>query len=225
MSQSSTGRRAVDPNDVGGESTHASVPVSRVQIGEQGPSKFDLLLEGIERLLRRGAITNLTRMLGKLHPADIAKVITHLSVVKDKRTIFELVRGEKQRGLVLSELDADSITAVLADLQAPDLAWLLKDQEPDDVAYILGVLPEERAQDVLALMKAEVSTEVAGILQHPKDTAGGIMTTEFFRCPTTRPRRRRSIACRRPVTPKMCSTSTSGIVTSAWWVSCLYVSC
>ena len=180
MSQSSTDRPAVEPNDVGAEQTQASAPVNRAQGGEQGPSKFDLLSEGVERLLRRGAITNLTRMLGKLHPADTAKVITHLSVVKDKRTIFELVRGEKQRGLVLSELDADSITAVLADLQAPDLAWLLKDQEPDDVAYILGVLPEERAQDVLALMKSEVSTEVAGILQHPKDTAGGIMTTEFF---------------------------------------------
>lgn len=150
---------------------------------DQGQSKFALLLGSVERLLRRGAITNLTRMLGRLHPADTAKVITHLSSPKDKRTIFELVRGEKQRGMVLSELDADSITAVLVDLQAPDLAWLLKDQEPDDVAYILGILPDERAQDVLALMKADVSTEVAGILQHPKDTAGGIMTTEFFSMP------------------------------------------
>ncbi len=150
---------------------------------DQGPSQFDLLLGNVEGLLRRGAITNLTRQLGRLHPADTAKVISHLSSPKEKRTIFELVRGEKQRGLVLSELDADSIIAVLADLQAPDLAWLLKDQEPDDVAYILGVLPDERAQDVLALMKAEVSTEVAGILQHPKDTAGGIMTTEFFSMP------------------------------------------
>ncbi|CAI4032596.1 Magnesium transporter MgtE [Nitrospira tepida] len=151
--------------------------------GERGPSKFDLLLASVQKLLRRGAITNLTRMLGRMHSADIARVIGHLSSPKDKRTIFELVRGEKQRGLVLSELDADSINAVVADLQAPDLAWLLKDQESDDVAYILGVLPPERAQDALALMKADVSTEVAGILQYPKDTAGGIMTTEFFSLP------------------------------------------
>ncbi len=166
-----------EPIDV---SAAAKPAPSVKESAEGGRSKFDILLDSVERLLRRGAVTNLTRMLGRLHPADIAKVITHISSPKDKRTTFELVRGEKQRGLVLSELDADSITAVLVDLQAPDLAWLLKDQEPDDVAYILGVLPEDRAQDVLALMKTDVSTEVAGILQHPKDTAGGIMTTEFF---------------------------------------------
>ncbi|MFO0773234.1 MAG: magnesium transporter [Nitrospiraceae bacterium] len=153
------------------------------EVAETGASPFEQLLGSVDGALRRGAITQLTRQLGRLHPADTAKVISHLSTPKDKRTVFELVRGEKQRGLVLSELDADSITAVLEELQAPDLAWLLKDQESDDVAYVLGVLPNERAQDVLALMKTDVSTEVAGILQHPKDTAGGIMTTEFFSMP------------------------------------------
>ncbi len=156
-----------------------AAPLTR-ESADGGQSSFDVLLGNVDGALRRGAITSLIRQLGRLHPADTAKVISHLSSDKEKRTVFELVRGEKQRGLVLGELDADSITAVLVDLQAPDLAWLLKDQEADDVAYILGVLPDERAQDVLALMKADVSTEVAGILQHPKDTAGGIMTTEFF---------------------------------------------
>jgi magnesium transporter len=56
----------------------------------------------------------------------------------------------------------------------------LKDLGPDDVAYILGFLPEDRSKEILALMKAEDSTEVADILKYPKDTAGAIMTTEFF---------------------------------------------
>jgi magnesium transporter len=47
----------------------------------------------------------------------------------------------------------------------------------------LGFLPEERGKDILALMKTEDSTEVADILKYPKDTAGGIMTTEFFSLP------------------------------------------
>lgn len=48
------------------------------------------------------------------------------------------------------------------------------------MAYILGVLPEERAQAILALMKTEDSTEIADLLKYPKHTAGAIMTTEFF---------------------------------------------
>ena len=52
----------------------------------------------VQRLLRRGAITNLAKMLGRMHPADVAKVITHLTSPKEKREVFELVRGEVKRG-------------------------------------------------------------------------------------------------------------------------------
>ena len=150
---------------------------------ERGQTKSDIILLSVQRLLRRGAITNLSKMLGRMHPADAARVITHLSSPKEKREVFELVRGEAKRGQVLSELDGDSIQQVLADLLHSDIAWLLKDLGPDDVAYILGFLPEERGKDILALMKTEDSTEVADILKYPKDTAGGIMTTEFFSLP------------------------------------------
>jgi magnesium transporter len=148
--------------------------------GDRGQTKFDIVLLSVQRLLRRGAITNLAKMLGRMHPADVAKVVTHLSSPKEKREVFELVRGETKRGQVLSELDSESITQVLADLLQSDIAWLIKDLAPDDVAYILGVLPEERAKEILSLMRTEDSTEVAGLLKYPKDTAGGIMTTEFF---------------------------------------------
>jgi magnesium transporter len=147
---------------------------------ERGQSKADVVQESFRRLLRRGAITNLVKMLGRMHPADIARVIQHLSLGKEKRTVFELVKGESQRGQVLSELDAPSIQELLADLAATDIAWLLKDLGPDDQAYILGVLPEEQSKEILTLMRTEDSTEVADLLKYPKDTAGGIMTTEFF---------------------------------------------
>ena len=147
---------------------------------DRGQSKFDLMLVSFQKLLRRGAITNLSKMLGKMHPADAAKIIVHLPSPKEKRTVFELVKGEGPRGLVLSELDADSIQQVLADVAAPDVAWLLKDLPSDDVTYIMGVLPETLSHDILALMKTEDSTEIAELLKYPKDAAGGIMTTEFL---------------------------------------------
>ncbi len=147
---------------------------------DRGQSKFDLMLVSFQKLLRRGAITNLSKMLGKMHPADAAKIIVHLPSPKEKRTVFELVKGEGPRGQVLSELDADSILQVLADVPATDIAWLLKDLASDDVTYIMGVLPEALANGILALMKTEDSTEIAELLKYPKDTAGGIMTTEFL---------------------------------------------
>jgi magnesium transporter len=160
----------------------AARELAREQV-ERGTGKFDLVLGSFQRLLRRGAITNLTKMLGKMHPADIAKVIEHLPSPKEKRTVFELVKGDGLRGQVLSELDAESIHQVLADLTPSDVAWLLKDLAADDVTYILGVLPEGLSKEILTLMRTEDSTEIAELLKYPKDTAGGIMTTEFFSLP------------------------------------------
>ena len=122
-------------------------PTERPRTAEREPSKeppdrsqakADVVQESFRRLLRRGAITNLIKMLGRMHPADVARVIQHLSLGKEKRTVFELVKGESQRGQVLSELDAGSIQELMADLAATDAAWLLKDLGPDDQAYILG---------------------------------------------------------------------------------------
>ncbi|MDP9132482.1 MAG: magnesium transporter, partial [Nitrospirota bacterium] len=143
-------------------------------------AKPDVRLVSIQRLLRRGAITNLAKMLARMHPADIANVVNHLSSLKEKREIFELVRGDVKRGQVLSELDGDSITLVLSDMLPSDAAWLLKDLGSDDIAYILSVIPTDRAKEILALMRTEDSTEIADLLKYPKGTAGGIMTTEFF---------------------------------------------
>ena len=60
---------------------------------------------------------------------------------------------------------------------------MLRTVPADDAAYILGVLPEETAQNILPLMKAEDSQEVANLMAYPKGTAGSIMTTEFFSLP------------------------------------------
>ncbi|MEK7352702.1 MAG: hypothetical protein AAB177_17645, partial [Nitrospirota bacterium] len=72
---------------------------------DRGRTKFDIVLLSVQRLLHRGAITNLAKMLGRMHQADVAQVIMHLSSPKEKREVFELVRGESKRGQVLSELD------------------------------------------------------------------------------------------------------------------------
>ena len=52
---------------------------------DRGQTKSDIVIQSVQKLLRRGAITNLSRMLGRMHPADIAKAVTHLSSPKSGR--------------------------------------------------------------------------------------------------------------------------------------------
>jgi magnesium transporter len=58
------------------------------------------------------------------------------------------------------------------------LADALDEMEPDAAADLLGDLPPAQAADAIAQM--EEADEVLPLLAHPDDTAGGLMTSEFF---------------------------------------------
>lgn len=146
-------------------------------------SKFDVVRVSTRRLLKRGAISNLTNLIARLHPADVARVIMNLDAPQERRTVFELVEGVAAQGKVVSELSDEMILELLEDRNAADIAWMLRTVPADDAADILGVLPEEVAKNILPLMKAEESQEVANLMAYPKGTAGSIMTTEFFSLP------------------------------------------
>ena len=146
-------------------------------------SKFDVVRLSTRRLLKRGAISNLTNLIARLHPADVARVIMNLDTPQERRTVFELVEGVAGQGKVVSELSDEMILELLEDRNAADIAWMLRTVPADDAADILGVLPDEVAQNILPLMKAEESQEVANLMAYPKGTAGSIMTTEFFSLP------------------------------------------
>jgi magnesium transporter len=44
-------------------------------------------------------------------------------------------------------------------------------------------MPEDRRAEVFNLMETEESAEVAELLEHPEDTAGGLMTTKYVTVP------------------------------------------
>ena len=52
---------------------------------------------------------------------------------------------------------------------------------PDEAADILGDLSEERSQAVLEAMEEDEAEDVRELLAFREDSAGGLMTTEFFR--------------------------------------------
>ena len=150
----------------------------------RAPGKFDIILDSVRRLLRRGAIGNLDRMINKMHPADIAKVLHHLHTAQEKRTVFELIKVEGKKAWVVSEMDLGDIEQTLADIPSSEIATLLRELPDDDQAYILTQLPEERSQEILRLMKPEESAEVKDLLKYAPQTAGAIMTGDYFSLPS-----------------------------------------
>jgi len=144
-----------------------------------------LILDAVHRLLRRGAMRHLGRMVNKMHPAEVAKVVRHLDDAAAKRTVVGLMGRMEDRAAVICELDGDSIVAVFTEMTRADQLAVLYELSTDDAADVLGELPPELAAQLIDQMPHNESNEVAGLLSYPEETAGGIMTTEILAVPTT----------------------------------------
>ena len=83
----------------------------------------------------------------KLHPADVAVLLSHLSLAEAKKTLHCLppARG----GEILAEIDDHFRARLLQDDDSDKIAALLEELDSDDAADVLADLPEETAQRVL----------------------------------------------------------------------------
>lgn len=141
-----------------------------------------ILVDSIRRLLRRGASTNLRKIVNKTHAADLSIVFRSLSVPKQLQ-LLEMIRDTEKKGILFSELDEDTFAALSNELELEDIVEVLEQMPSDDVADLIGRLPDEKSDAILERMKKEGSEEIEGLLKYDDDTAGGIMVTDFIALP------------------------------------------
>ncbi|MBL0712914.1 MAG: magnesium transporter [Desulfosarcina sp.] len=138
-----------------------------------------ILVESVKRLLRRGATTNLRKIITKTHAADLATVIRSLSL-DNQLQLYNMIDDTEKKGDLFSELDEDTFLPLIEKIDLDDIVNVLELMATDDVADLIGRLPEEKSDAILEKMKREGSEEIEGLLKYDDDTAGGIMVTDFI---------------------------------------------
>ncbi len=138
-----------------------------------------ILIETIKRLLRRGALTNLRKIVNKTHAADLSAVFGSLAF-NDQIKLFNMIKDIEKKGNLLSELDEDSSIQLIEAIALDDIVEVLEQMPSDDAADLIGRLSEEKSNAILEKMKKEGSREVENLLTYGDDTAGGIMVPDFI---------------------------------------------
>lgn len=141
--------------------------------------KIKMLLATIEKLHRRGALTNIVKILSKTHSADIAEVLQGFSS-SERLEIFSLIADTEKKADIISYLKPELQTELLGSLEHTETVSLIQEIDTDDVADIMARLPEDTSQKILADMEKEDSEEVVDLLGYPEDSAGGMMNVEYF---------------------------------------------
>jgi magnesium transporter len=119
--------------------------------------------------------------LARLHSADLARIVSELSVA--------------ERSMIFDSLDDDTVADIIEEFEPKEQAQILEAiedervpdvvgrMEPDDAADMLQVLPPEESAEILEQMEEEEAADVKELLEHEKDSAGGLMTTDFVALP------------------------------------------
>ena len=150
--------------------------------GSPGLSPRDVALENIVMMTGLGRYDDVRQLLADVHPADIAELLDQLDEPRVRQRVFGLLLPEAASA-VLSLISPAVRDELVTNLSDRELAGLVEELDTDDAADLLETLPEERTPTVLAEMPSELAEEIGDLLDHPPDTAGGIMQTEYVSVP------------------------------------------
>ena len=145
-------------------------------------SKKKRLVETIDRLYHRDARASLQKMMGRIHPADMAAILDELPP-EHVVDIFHALGDKGMAAEVFSQMTPGLRTRVMTESTVNQLASLLEHLPPDDLADLIGDLPEEQRVELMALLGRDSKSEVETLLKYDPDSAGGIMTTDIFSLP------------------------------------------
>ncbi|MBI1925536.1 magnesium transporter [Candidatus Poribacteria bacterium] len=145
-------------------------------------NRTEILISTALKLLERRAIPNLKKVIDKTHAADIALLFPHVDA-KEKRVLFDLLIETKRMGEVLSELNRDERNLFIQTTEPVTVAEVLHSMPPDDVTDLLAALPQDKQEELINLIKGKASVDLGQLLQHGEETAGYMMTPNFFALP------------------------------------------
>jgi magnesium transporter len=111
----------------------------------------------------------------QIHPADQGEILVELAREPRQELLTWLTPDET--GEILDHIEPEEAVGLFEGIEAPLVSQILDEASPDVAADILNDLPLGRSWEILAGMKD--TGEVVPLLQHPDDTAGGVMIPDY----------------------------------------------
>lgn len=143
-----------------------------------------MLTDTLRRFVRRGARPSLAKLLAKVRPEDVAALMRGLTPA-ERLTVFRVAFHEypDSLGQLLTELEPGQRQEILERLSPEEVAAVLKLLAVDDAVFIVESLPDALRAKVLDVVDLKAVPEVQSQLTYADDTAGRVMTPEYFALP------------------------------------------
>ncbi len=123
------------------------------------------------------------RRLARLHPADIARVADAVPIRQATEIVSSL--DDRLAADTMEEMIDAKQADVVEQLEPERAADILDQMAPDAAADVMAELEPAIVDDVLQRMAPEEAADVHALLTYAKNTAGGLMTTDYVMAPRT----------------------------------------
>jgi magnesium transporter len=140
-----------------------------------------LIISSTRKFINIGSLARLWNLVKNFHAADISSLMNHL-IVREKLTLFNVIyeKDKEKAGEVIRELDPEDAADILKALPVSQISKIFQEIPSDDVAPILQLLPEDFQENILTAMEEKPSEEVKELLLYEEETAGRIMSPNFY---------------------------------------------
>ncbi len=120
-------------------------------------------------------------LIGDLHPADIAEVMSELSV-EEQSFVIDLLDNEISADVLL-ELEEEDRKKILKTFSAKEIAEeVINEMDTDDAADVISELSDRKKVEVISQIEdPEHAKEIVELLKYDEDTAGGLMGKEYIK--------------------------------------------
>ena len=149
-----------------------------------GQRRNELIGDTLRRFVRRGARSNISKVLGKTRSEDVAMLFPRLTPAEQLEVFRILVEDYlESAGEVLTELEPPIQKDILESLDPQDIARVLDEMSVDDAVSLVDSLPDDLRDKLLDIVDRKDLAAVQEHLTYGDDTAGRIMDTELLALP------------------------------------------
>lgn len=134
--------------------------------------------ETILELLENKSFGELKAVLSEANPADIVEYLE--AVPKNQLILVFRILPKELAAEVFVEMDSDMQMLLVSAFSDKEIRDILAELFVDDAAGIIEEMPASVANRILKQADVQTRREINQILAYPEDSAGSIMTTEFF---------------------------------------------
>ena len=131
------------------------------------------VLEEIRAALSEGELDKVIALLDSLRRSDQAEFFSDLPA-EQQQELLPLMDPENSAD-IFEDLEDEDVLDIANLMDTDHLVEIVDEMEPDEAADLLGDITQEQAEEVL--QRIDGSDEVRYLLEHPDETAGGLMTS------------------------------------------------